>query len=178
MDPPTPETWPGPIRIPVLRQSAPGPEFFRSETGPRIRHVPPTGEQIAKITRRIGRATAGFSRKVSVIRDQGNCVVGLVGLEPPTDRLWGGPPDLIFRLDFLGQEECACGTGMTVETSAPVSPAVFRASGSGSASLVQQWRSIWKWHPHRPINLFHLRREQAEVPPRRLNQRYLKKSPL
>jgi hypothetical protein len=51
------------------------PEFFRSETGPRIRHVPPAGEQIAKITRRIGRASAGFSRKVSVIRDQGNCVV-------------------------------------------------------------------------------------------------------
>jgi hypothetical protein len=33
---------------------------------------------------RIGRANAGFSRKVSVIRDSGNCVVGPGGLEPPT----------------------------------------------------------------------------------------------
>ena len=45
----------------------------------------PAGQRpIAKITRRIGRANAGFSRKVSVTRDPGNCVVGPGGLEPPT----------------------------------------------------------------------------------------------
>jgi hypothetical protein len=46
-----------------------GTEFFRPETGPRIRHIPPAGDRIAKITPRIGRANAGFSHKVSVTRD-------------------------------------------------------------------------------------------------------------
>jgi hypothetical protein len=35
---------------------------------------------MAKITRRIDRANAGFSRKVSVIRDWGNCLVGPGGM--------------------------------------------------------------------------------------------------
>src|SRR5262249_18332993 len=41
------------------------------------------GDRIAKITPRTGRANAGFSRKVSMIRDWGNCVVAdAVVLEP------------------------------------------------------------------------------------------------
>ena len=170
MVPPIRETWPGPIRIPVLRQSAPGPEFFRSETGPRIRHVPPTGEQIAKITRRIGRATAGFSRKVSVIRDSRNCVVGLGGLEPPTNRIMGRVTRCDFSTGLPGQEERACGTGMTGETSVPVSPAVFRASGGGSARVAhQRRRSKWKRHSYTPTERLHLSRGRGEAPPRRLN---------
>ena len=51
--------------------TAPGIEFFRPETGPRIRHIPPAGDQITKIARRRGRANAGLSRTVSVIRDSG-----------------------------------------------------------------------------------------------------------
>ena len=74
--------------------TAPGTEFSRPETRPRIRHIPPAGDRIAKITRRIGRANAGLSRKVSVIRDSGNCVVGPG--EVPTSRIanhlqQGGP---------------------------------------------------------------------------------------
>ena len=38
-------------------------------------HIPTARDRIAQINRRIGRANAGFSRKVSVIRDSGNCVV-------------------------------------------------------------------------------------------------------
>ena len=50
----------------------------------------------------IGRADAGPSHKVSVTRDLGDWSGGpgrTSNLQP--DRLWGGPPDLIFRLDFL-----------------------------------------------------------------------------
>jgi hypothetical protein len=54
---------------------APGTGFFRPETGPQIRHIPPARDRTTKTTRRIGRANAGFSRKVSVIRDSENCVV-------------------------------------------------------------------------------------------------------
>ena len=69
------ETWPGPIRFPVSRQAAPGPEFFRPETKPKFRPVSPARDQISKIVRRTGRANAACSRKVSVIRDSGDCVV-------------------------------------------------------------------------------------------------------
>ena len=75
MDPPVPETWPGPIRFPVSRPAAPGPEFLRPETEPTFRPVSPARNLISKIRRRTGRANAGCSRKVSVIRDSGNCVV-------------------------------------------------------------------------------------------------------
>jgi hypothetical protein len=62
---------------------APGTEFFRPETGSQIRRIPPAGDPTAKTTRRICRANAGFSRKVSGIRDWGNCVVAdAVRVEP------------------------------------------------------------------------------------------------
>src|SRR6478672_9807849 len=67
--------------------TAPGTGFFRPETGPRTRHIPPAGRRTAKTTRRIGRANAGFSRKVSGIRDWGNCVVAhVVQVEPVSTR--------------------------------------------------------------------------------------------
>src|SRR6185436_10638675 len=75
MDPPSPETWPGPIRFLVLRESPPGPEFFRPETKPKFRPVPPARDRVSKIVCRTGRANAAFSRKVSGNRDSGNCVV-------------------------------------------------------------------------------------------------------
>jgi len=84
-----------------FKQAAPGPEFLRPETKPKFRPISPAGGQIPKITCGTSRLNAGFSRKVSVIRDSGNCVVGPGGLEPPTNRLWGESPDVIFRLDFL-----------------------------------------------------------------------------
>ena len=68
-------------RLPSVDITAPGTEFSRPETRLRIRHIPPAGDRLAKITRRIGRANAAFSRKVSVIRDLGDCVVVLRGLE-------------------------------------------------------------------------------------------------
>jgi hypothetical protein len=83
VDPPIRETWPVPIRFPVSRQAAPGPEFLRPETNPKFRVVSPARDQISKIRRRKGRANAGCSRKVSVIRDSGNCVVAhAVKVEP------------------------------------------------------------------------------------------------
>ena len=54
----------------------PGPEYFRPETEPKFRPVSPTRGQIPEIVRRTGRVNAACSRKVSVIRDSGNCVVG------------------------------------------------------------------------------------------------------
>src|SRR5262245_4474724 len=50
-------------------------DFFGQRLAPKfgISRLPETGP--AKTTRRIGRANAGFSRKVSGIRDWGNCVV-------------------------------------------------------------------------------------------------------
>ena len=83
MDPPIRETWPGPIISPISRQSAPGPEFFRPETKPKFRPVSPARDQISKIMRRTGRANAACSRKVSVIRDSGNCVVADAVLVEP-----------------------------------------------------------------------------------------------
>jgi hypothetical protein len=83
MEPPIRETWPGPIRFPVSRQAAPGPEFLRPETKPKFRPVSPARDQIPKITCRTGRANAAYSRKGSVIRDSGNCVVAdAVPVEP------------------------------------------------------------------------------------------------
>ena len=43
----------------------------------------------------------GYSANHGKSRLAPECVVGLGGLEPPTNRLWGEPPDVIFRLDFL-----------------------------------------------------------------------------
>jgi len=83
MDPPIRETWPGPIRIAVSRQVAPGPEFFRPKTKPKFRPVWPARDQISKIVRQTGRGHAAYSRKVSGIRDSGNCVVAdAVQVEP------------------------------------------------------------------------------------------------
>ena len=80
----------------------------------------------------------------------------------------------VTRCDFStglpGQEERACGTGMTGETSVPGSPAVFRASGGGSASVAhQRRRSKWKRHSYTPTERLHLSRGRGEAPPRRLN---------
>jgi len=62
---------------------APGTGCFRPETGHPNRHIPPDRDRTAKTTRRIGRANAGFSRKVSGIRDWANCVVAdAVAFEP------------------------------------------------------------------------------------------------
>jgi hypothetical protein len=63
-----------------FKQAAPGPEFFQPETKPKFRPVSPARDQIPKNTCRIGRANAGFSRKGSINRDSGNCVVGPGGL--------------------------------------------------------------------------------------------------
>src|SRR5262245_57895261 len=53
-------------------------------------HIPPAGDPKANIRRRKGRANAGFSRKVSVIRDWGNCVVAdAVGFEPVSSLQFG-----------------------------------------------------------------------------------------
>jgi len=66
-----------------FKQAAPGPEFLRPETKPKFRPISPAGGQIPKITCGTSRLNAGFSRKVSVIRDSGNCVVAdAVDLEP------------------------------------------------------------------------------------------------
>src|SRR6478609_2837722 len=83
MVPPTPETWPGPIRFLVSRHVAPGPEFFWPETESKFRPVSPAGDRIAKIIRRAGPANAACSHKVSVIRDSGDCLVAdAVRVEP------------------------------------------------------------------------------------------------
>ena len=58
-------------RVPSVGITAPGTEFSRPETRLRIRHTPPAGDRMAKITRRIGRANAACSHKVSVTRDLG-----------------------------------------------------------------------------------------------------------
>jgi len=51
--------------------------------GAPIPHIPPARDRTAKNMRRIDRANAGFSRKVSGIRDWANCVVvDAVDLEP------------------------------------------------------------------------------------------------
>ena len=72
-----------PHKISGFKTVAPGPEFFRPETKPKIRPVSPARDQISKIVRRTGRANAAFSRKVSVIRDSGDCVVAdAVQVEP------------------------------------------------------------------------------------------------
>jgi hypothetical protein len=44
--------------------------------GAPIPHIPPARDRTAKNMRRIDRANAGFSRKVSGIRDWANCMVG------------------------------------------------------------------------------------------------------
>jgi ribosomal protein S18 acetylase RimI-like enzyme len=50
----------------------------------------------------------------------------------------------------------------------PVSPAVFRASGGGSASVAhQRRRSKWKRHSYAPTERLHLSRGRGEAPPRR-----------
>src|SRR6476469_5711390 len=67
----------------VFKQAAPGPEFFEPETKPTFWPVSPARDQIPKITCRTGRANAACSRKGSVIRDLGNCVVAdAVQVEP------------------------------------------------------------------------------------------------
>ena len=71
-------------RVSLVGITAPGTEFFRPETKPKFRPVSPARDQISKTVRRTGRANAACSRKVSVIRDSGDCVVGPGGLEPPT----------------------------------------------------------------------------------------------
>src|SRR6476646_6287765 len=48
MDPPIQKTWPVPIRFPISRQVAPGPEFFQPETKPKFRPVSPLRDQISK----------------------------------------------------------------------------------------------------------------------------------
>ena len=75
MAPPIQKTWPVPIRFPISRQVAPGPEFFQPETKPKFRPVSPLRDQISKIVRRTGRVNAGLSRKVSGIRDSRDCLV-------------------------------------------------------------------------------------------------------
>ena len=75
MDPPIPETWPGLVKFPVSRHAAPGPEFFRPETKAKFRPISPARDQRPDIERRTGRANAACSRKVSVIRDLGDCLV-------------------------------------------------------------------------------------------------------
>jgi hypothetical protein len=66
-----------------FKQAAPGPEFFEPETKPKFWPVSPARDQIPKITCRTGRANAACSRKGSVIRDLGNCVVvDAVHIEP------------------------------------------------------------------------------------------------
>ena len=72
-----------PHKISGFKARAPGPEFFRPETKPKFRPVSPARDQISKIVRRTGRANAAHSRKVSVIRDLGDCVVAdAVQVEP------------------------------------------------------------------------------------------------
>ena len=56
-----------PHRFLAIRRAAPGTKLFRSETKPRIGSVPPSRDQMSKTVRRIGRANAAYSRKVSVI---------------------------------------------------------------------------------------------------------------
>ena len=74
-------------RLSSLDVAAPGTEFSRPETRVRIRHIPSAGDRMAKITRRIGRANAACSHKVSVTRDLGGGVVAdAVQFEPVSTR--------------------------------------------------------------------------------------------
>jgi hypothetical protein len=82
----------------------------------------------------------GYSANARKSRLAQECVVGLVGLEPPTRPLWRDAPAPrtpqwdIF--DWPGQEERACDVGSTVETSVPMpEPGGVPASGSGGASV-------------------------------------------
>src|SRR5262249_52314274 len=75
MDPSIRKTWAVLIRFLVSRQAARGPEFFRPETRSKFRPISPAGDQISKNEGRTGRDNVACSRKVSAIRDPGDCVV-------------------------------------------------------------------------------------------------------
>jgi ketosteroid isomerase-like protein len=83
MAPAVREAWARAVIAFLNRHYEPGTEFFRPETKSKFRLVSPARDQISKIVRRTGRANAACSRKVSVIRDSGNCVVAdAVQVEP------------------------------------------------------------------------------------------------
>jgi hypothetical protein len=68
---------------PFATQSALGPEFFRPETKPQIRPIPPARDRISKTVRHKSPLNAGFFPKVSVAGDLGDCVVAdTVAIEP------------------------------------------------------------------------------------------------
>src|SRR5262249_22713046 len=73
-----------PHKFLASRRATPGPEFFRPETRSKFRRISPARDPIFKIGRRTGHDKAACSRKISAIRDPGDCVVGPGGLEPPT----------------------------------------------------------------------------------------------
>jgi hypothetical protein len=65
--------------------------FSARETRPRIRHIPPARDQIPKNVSNRPRQRGLFSQRLNKQRF-GELRGGPGGLEPPTDRLWGGPP--------------------------------------------------------------------------------------